>query len=151
MELLAWFDTKENFAASASTALADKVVCTLSLEQVLSAHIAWHERFVEVMHGAKDTDFELTKVYQHHHSFLGKWLDGEASRLFGHLSEYDTACKAYTEFHGCAGVVLGQHLMGNEEFAQQFLKTSYRRAFNKVKIELAHLFSAARFKPFAVD
>lgn len=151
MELLDWFSAKEYFDTSAKAVLTDSARSRLSLEQVLSAHIAWHERFLEVMHGAKDADFELTKVYQHHLSFLGKWLDGEANTLFGHLAEYDATCKAYAEFHGCAGVVLGQHQMGNEEFAQQFLKTTYRRAFNKVKIELAHLFSAARFKPFAVD
>lgn len=151
MAQLAWFDTKGYFDTSTNVALTDERSAGLSLEQVLGAHIAWHERFIEVMHGANDTDFELTKVYQDNLSFLGKWLYGEANTLFGHLSEYDTACKAHTEFHGCAGVALGQHQMGNEEYAQQFLKTEYRRAFNKVKIELAHLFSAARFKPFTVD
>ena len=146
MALLDWFSNKEYFDASTKAALADGCSVGLTLEQVLSAHVAWHERFIEVMHGAKDADFELTKVYQGNLSFLGKWLHGEANTLFGHLSEYDTACKAHAAFHGCAGVVLGQHQMGNEEYAQQFLKTKYRSAFNKVKIEFAHLFAAASFK-----
>ena len=146
MALFNWFDTKKYIDASTSIALADKHSAGLSLEQVLSAHLAWHERFIEVMHGAKDADFELTKVYQDSYSFLGKWLSGEAKTLYGHLPEYDVVCKAHTAFHGCAGVALGQHQMGNEEYAQQFLKTKYRSAFNKVKMEFATLFSAASFK-----
>ncbi len=151
MELLAWFEDKRYFDRSAEVARTDKMLYGLSLKQVLSAHIAWHERFIEVIHGANDADFELTKVYQDNNSFLGKWLHGEAKTLFGHLSEYDAVCKAHAEFHGCAGVALGQHRMGNEEYAQELLRTKYRSAFNKAKIEFAHLFSAARFKPFAVD
>lgn len=146
MALLGWFGNKEYFDINSSVAITNEHSTGLNLEQVLSAHIAWHERFVEVMHGAKDADFELVKVYQDNFSFLGKWLHGEANMLFGHLPEYDAACKAHAAFHGCAGVVLGQHQMGNEEYAQQFLKTTYRRAFNKVKIELAHLFATASFK-----
>lgn len=146
MALFDWFNTKEYSDVSAQPALADKRSVGLSLEQVLNAHIAWHERFIEVMHGAKDADFELTKVYQDNYSFLGKWLCGEAKALFGHLPEYDTACKAHAAFHACAGVALGQHQMGNEEFAQQFLKTKYRSAFNNVKIEFTNLFAAASFK-----
>lgn len=150
MELLAWFEDEDYFDTNVKAALTDEAPCGLNLEQVLSAHIAWHERFIEVMHGANDAGFELTKVYQDNHGSLGKWLHGEAQVLFGHLSEYDAVCKAYAEFHGCAGVALGQHRMGNEEYAQELLKTKYRSAFNKVKIEFVHLFSAARFKPFAV-
>ncbi len=151
MELLAWLEEKEYLDTSAKTALTDEAPCGLDLKQILSAHMAWHERFIEVMHGANDADFELAKVYQDNHGFLGKWLHGEAKAVFGHLSEYDAVCKAYAEFHGCAGVALGQHRMGNEEYAQELLKTKYRSAFNKVKIEFTHLFSAARFKPFAID
>lgn len=151
MARLAWFDTKGYFDTRAHAALLDAPSAGLNLEQVLSAHIEWHERFIEVMNGAKDPDFELTKVYQDNLSFLGKWLHGEANTLFGHLPEYEAACKAHAAFHGCAGVALGQHLMGNEEYAQQFLKNTYRSAFNKVKIEFARLYRAARFKPFTVD
>lgn len=151
MALLAWFNTKEYVDVSTKEVLRDEHAAGLSLEQVLSEHAMWHERFIEVMHGAKDADFELTKVYQHNHSFLGKWLYGEANTLFGHLAEYDAVCKAHEAFHGSAGVALGQHQMGNEEFAQQFLKTTYRMAFNTVKIELTKLFSASKFKPFTIN
>ena len=146
MALFNWFNTKGYSDTSTQATLADKRCAGLSLEQVLSAHIAWHERFLEVIHGAKDADFELTKVYQDNYSFLGKWLCDEAKTLFGHLPEYDAVCKAHATFHGCAGVVLGQHQMGNEEYAQQFLKTKYRSAFNNVKIEFTNLFSVASFK-----
>ena len=146
MALFNWFNTKEHSAKSTQAAHTDMRSTGLSLEQVLSAHIAWHERFLQVMHGAKDADFELTKVYQDNYSFLGKWLCDEAKMLFGHLPEYDAVCKAHATFHGCAGVVLGQHQMGNEAYAQQFLKTKYRSAFNNVKIEITTLYSVASFK-----
>ena len=151
MALLAWFSNKEYVDVSTKEVLRDVHAAGLSLEQVLSAHAAWHERFIEVMHGAKDADFELTRVYQSNFSFLGKWLEGEAKTLFGHLAEYDAVCKAHEAFHGSAGVALGQHQMGNEEFAQQFLKTTYRMAFNTVKIELTKLFITSRFKPFTIN
>ena len=72
MVLLDWFSSKEYFDASTKAALADECSAGLSLQQVLSAHIAWHERFIEVMNGANDADFELVKVYQDNFSFLGK-------------------------------------------------------------------------------
>lgn len=151
MALLAWFNTKEYFDAHTKEVHADERTVGLTLEQLLSAHAAWHERFIQVMHGANDADFELAKVYQDKHSFLGKWLYGEASALYGHLAEYDAVCKAYAAFHGSAGVALGQHQMGNEAFAQQFLKTNYRMAFNTVKMELVNLFSASRLDPLTIN
>lgn len=41
--------------------------------------------------------------------------------------------------------------MSNEAFAQQFLKTNYRMAFNTVKMELVNLFSASRLGPLTIN
>ena len=75
---------------------------------------------------------------------IGKWLYGEGKTLYGHLPEYETARQVHAELHLCAGEVLAQHQMGNQDQALAILKTKYRTTSSKNQMEFTRLFKAAK-------
>lgn len=146
MALFDWFGSKgagDNSTESKAVAVEESL-SGLNLKQVLEAHQAWKGRLQKVLDNTSDERFDLTAVSQDNHCFLGKWIYSEGKNLYGHLPEYETVRKAHVEFHVCAGEVLTQHKIGNEEKAQELLKTKFRSASNLNQMELTKLFGAAK-------
>ena len=116
----------------------------LNLKQVLDAHHLWKDRLQKVLNDTSDEDLDVDIVSQDCHCVLGKWIYSEGKNLYSHLPEYELAREAHAEFHVSAGEVLTQHKIGNEEKAQELLKTKFRSASNINQMELTRLFTAAK-------
>ena len=123
---------------------AEQKLSSLKLQQVMDAHIAWKGRLQKVLDGTSTEKIDLQIASEDRHCFLGKWFYGEGEALYGRMPEYETARRAHAKFHECAGEVLTQHLLGNDEEAERLLNTKYRSASNRNQLELVNLFTAAK-------
>ena len=116
----------------------------LKLQQVMDAHMAWKGKLQKVLDGTSAEKIDLQIASEDCHCFLGKWFYGEGEALYGRMPEYESARRAHAKFHVCAGEVLTQHMLGNDEEAERLLNTKYRSASNRNQLELVNLFTAAK-------
>ncbi len=137
MALLDWFDKKVDEPKP-------EALSSFNLQQLLDTHHALKEKLLKEMDGTNRKNLNVTELSQDNLCAIGKWLYGEGKDLYGHLPEYEAARKVHAELHLCAGEVLTQHRIGNEEGAQALLKTKYRTTSNKNQMEFTRLFSAAK-------
>jgi len=115
----------------------------LSLRQVMDAHSAWKGKLQKVLEGISDENFDIVKVSEDCHCFLGKWIYGEG-KVYSRMPEYESLRRAHANFHLCAGEVLTQHILGNSEESERLLKTKFRSTSNRNQLELVRLFTAAK-------
>jgi len=142
MALLDWLEkevTDDKDAKSKQEDAAD-----FNLEKLLDTHHALKKKLLKQMDGTSTERLNANDLSQDNLCSIGKWLYGKGKELYGHLSEYEAARKVHAELHVCAGEVLMQHQIGNEEKAQELLKTKFRSTSSKNQMEFTRLFSAAK-------
>lgn len=137
MALLGWFDSK----ATEPKALA---LSGIDLKYVLDTHHMLKKKLLDEMDGTGAEPLDVATLSQDDVCAIGKWLYGEGKTLYGHLPEYEAARKVHAELHLCAGEVLTQHQIGNEDNAFSLLKTKYRTTSSKNQMEFTRLFKAAK-------
>jgi hypothetical protein len=64
---------------------------------IKKGHVAWRGKLVEMFSGRK----QLTSadVLDHHQCALGKWYDGDGTRHFQHLPDFQTLGVQHQSFH----------------------------------------------------
>lgn len=137
MALLSWLDKS----------VAEPKVLALSgidLKYVLDTHHLLKKKLLEEMDGTGAERLDVAAISQDDVCAIGKWLYGEGRTLYGHLPEYETARQVHAELHLCAGEVLTQHQIGNQDYAFALLKTKYRTTSSKNQMEFTRLFKAAK-------
>jgi hypothetical protein len=146
MALLDWFDKKVNDDKDAklNTEPKSEGLSNPNLKQILDTHHALKEKLQNVMDGTSRENLDIAVLSQDNSCTIGKWLYGEGKDSYGHLPEYESARQVHAELHLCAGEVLTQHQLGNEEHAQELLKTKFRTTSSKNQLEFARLFGAAK-------
>ncbi len=137
MALLSWLDKS----------VTEPKVLALSgidLKYVLDTHHVLKKKLLDEMDGTGGEPLDIGTLSQDNVCAIGKWLYGEGKTLYGHLPEYETARQVHAELHLCAGEVLAQHQMGNQDHALAILKTKYRTTSSKNQMEFTRLFKAAK-------
>lgn len=137
MALLSWLDKS----------VTEPKVLALSgidLKYVLDTHHMLKKKLLDEMDGTGVEPLDIGTLSQDNVCAIGKWLYGEGKTLYGHLPEYETARQVHAELHLCAGEVLAQHQMGNQDHALAILKTKYRTTSSKNQMEFTRLFKAAK-------
>lgn len=137
MALLDWFDNKV-------AEPKPEVISGFNLKQLLDTHHALKRKLMDEMDGTSSERLNVSVLSQDNLCAIGKWLYGEGKDLYGHLPEYEAARKVHAELHLCAGEILTQHQIGNEDEAQALLRTKYRTTSSKNQMEFTRLFSAAK-------
>jgi Chemoreceptor zinc-binding domain len=137
MALLDWFDKKV-------TKPKPEAISGINLKYVLDTHHALKKKLLNEMDGTSRENLDISELSQDNLCAIGKWLYDEGKNLYGHLPEYETARKVHAELHLCAGEVLTQHQIGNEEYAQELLKTKFRSTSSRNQMEFTRLFSAVK-------
>lgn len=137
MALLSWLD---------KSVTEPKVLALsgINLKYVLDTHHMLKKKLLDEMDGTGAEPLDIGTLSQDDVCAIGKWLYGEGKTLYGHLPEYETARQVHAELHLCAGEVLAQHQMGNQDHALAILKTKYRTASSKNQMEFTRLFKAAK-------
>jgi len=142
MALLDWLDKKVTDGEDAKSTQEDS--SDFNLERLLDTHHALKKKLLKQMDGTSSEPLDAITLSQDNLCSIGKWLYGKGKDLYGHLPEYEAARKVHAELHVCAGEVLTQHQIGNEEEAQTLLKTKFRSTSSKNQLEFTRLFSAAK-------
>ena len=137
MSLLGWFESKE----IEPKALA---LSGIDLKYVLDTHHMLKKKLLDEIDGTGTERLDVATLSQDDVCAIGKWLYGEGKTLYGHLPEYEVARKVHAELHLCAGEVLTQHQIGNQDIAFAILKTKYRTTSSKNQMEFTRLFKAAK-------
>lgn len=137
MALLSWFDEK----VTEPKALP---MSGISLKYVLDTHHLLKKKLLDEMGGTSQEPLDVATLSQDDVCAIGKWLYGEGKTLYGHLPEYEAARKVHAELHVCAGEVLTQHQIGNQDQALMLLKTKYRTTSSTNQMEFTRLFKAAK-------
>lgn len=137
MALLSWLDK----TATEPKALT---VSGVDLKYVLDTHHLLKKKLLDQMDGTSTEPLDVATLSQDDMCAIGKWLYGEGKTLYGHLPEYEIARQVHAELHLCAGEVLTQHLIGNQDHALALLKTKYRSTSSKNQMEFTRLFKAAK-------
>lgn len=137
MALLTWFESK--VAEPKALALSG-----IDLKYVLDTHHMLKKKLLDEMDGTSAEPLDVVTLSQDDVCAIGKWLYGEGKTLYGHLPEYETARQVHAELHLCAGEVLTQHQIGNQDQAFALLKTKYRSTSSKNQMEFTRLFKAAK-------
>jgi hypothetical protein len=137
MALLSWLDK----SVTEPKALAHSGI---DLKYVLDTHHMLKKKLLDEMDGTGAEPLDIGTLSQDDVCAIGKWLYGEGKTLYGHLPEYETARQVHAELHLCAGEVLAQHQMGNQDQALAILKTKYRTTSSKNQMEFTRLFKAAK-------
>lgn len=137
MALLSWLDK----SVTEPKTLAHSGI---NLKYVLDTHHMLKKKLLDEMDGTGVEPLDIGMLSQDNVCAIGKWLYGEGKTLYGHLPEYETARQVHAELHLCAGEVLAQHQMGNQDHALAILKTKYRTTSSKNQMEFTRLFKAAK-------
>jgi Chemoreceptor zinc-binding domain len=137
MALLSWLD---------KSAAEPKVLALsgIDLKYVLDTHHLLKKKLLDEMDGTSTEPLDVATLSQDDVCAIGKWLYGEGKTLYGHLPEYEIARQVHAELHLCAGEVLAQHQIGNQDQAFTLLKTKYRSTSSKNQMEFTRLFKAAK-------
>lgn len=118
-------------------------ISALNLQQALDIHHALKEKVQKVIDGNINESLDITAISQDNLCAIGKWLYGEGKTLYAHLPEYESVRKAHATLHVCAGEVLTEHCIGNEDQAKQLFRTKFRSASSVNQMEFTRLFKAA--------
>lgn len=140
MALLSWLDRKVDEPKAG-------LLSGIDLKYVLDTHHMLKKKLLDEMDGTSAEPLDVVTISQDDVCAIGKWLYGEGKTLYGHLPEYETARHVHAELHLCAGEVLAQHQIGNQDHAFALLKTKYRSTSSKNQMEFTRLFKAAKVQP----
>jgi hypothetical protein len=140
MALLSWLDRKVDEPKAG-------FLSGIDLKYVLDTHHLLKKKLLDEMDGTSTEPLDVATISQDDVCAIGKWLYGEGKTLYGHLPEYETARQVHAELHLCAGEVLAQHQIGNQDHAFALLKTKYRSTSSKNQMEFTRLFKAAKVQP----
>lgn len=122
----------------------DGTLAGLILKQELDAHVAWKQKLQKLIESDDCENLDVVIASGDCYCTLGKWLYGKGKAFYGRMPEYEELRLSHANLHLCAGEVLTQHILGNSEEAKNLLKTKFKFASNKNKIELVRLFAAAK-------
>lgn len=114
----------------------------LNLKEVLDTHKEWKDKLENELSGNSNESIDVTETAKDHVCTLGKWIYGPGKKKYAELPEYETMRKAHANFHLIAAEVVIEHQSGNEDQAQNLLKTKFRAASNSNQLELVRLFTA---------
>jgi Chemoreceptor zinc-binding domain len=145
--LFRWDDTSDapaNGASQASEMVLDErtareVMAELDIDTAISAHENWSARLLGVIRGSSTEVLEPELVCRDDRCDLGKWLHGPGRERLGQYPAFTVLVARHKYFHLQASTVLALAQAGEQDKAEEKLRSAYRHASNQVVILLKEL------------
>lgn len=124
-----------------NSAVDEKALARLDLNQVINAHLNWIAALKSVLDGTSMEKLDVSVVSQDQYCTLGKWIYGPAKKMYAHQPEWEELRVAHADFHFCAGEVLKAFQQGNVDAAKTLLDGALAQASQKNKDAIVKLYS----------
>lgn len=114
----------------------------LDFNAAINAHLAWKKRLDDLLTSPNGREaLDPLHVCRDDQCDLGKWIHGNAARIYGTNESFSRLRKVHADFHQAAAKVITLAQAGKDEEAQEALHTGdFARNSNRVKTELSRMY-----------